>query len=98
MYNNIGSKIKALAWIECILGSIACVIIGLFFWEREYAGGTAFSFIVLGPLLSWLLSLVTYGFGELIEKTQEIAKNTKITARNTATQDVKATKPPKLSD
>ena len=33
--------------------------------------------IVAGPIGSWISSFFVYGFGELIEKTSEIAENTK---------------------
>jgi hypothetical protein len=32
--------------------------------------------MALGSLISWISSLALYGFGELIEKTAEIARNT----------------------
>ena len=33
--------------------------------------------IIVGPLAAWVSSWLLYGFGELIEKTTEIAENTR---------------------
>lgn len=33
--------------------------------------------LIVGPLFSWTSSFVMYGFGELIDKSTEIAKNTR---------------------
>ena len=41
--------------------------------------GAGVAVIVLGSLLSWVGSFMMVGFGELIEKTTEIAENTRRT-------------------
>lgn len=80
MYKNIGKKIKVLAVVVCILGILISIgaAIGLFItadnvWDGEelfIAGGIAA--LVIGPVISWLLSFFTYGFGELVDKAASI--------------------------
>lgn len=93
MYKNIGRKIKGFAKSICAIGIIASVIWGIFFiinvaLSTEVLNGnvaigivisiiSAVLIITFGSLISWLGSLCLYGFGELIEKTAEIAENTK---------------------
>ena len=70
MYENIGGKIKSVAQALCLLGIILSVIIGLFFLVQ---GGIniliGLSIIVIGAILSWLSSFLSYGIGQLIENS-----------------------------
>ena len=43
----------------------------------DIGSGVGLVVIIVGCLGSWIGSFFTYGFGELIEKTTEIAENTK---------------------
>ena len=86
MYSNIGKKLKGLAKALFIIDTIAVIIIGiafvgtglLYYRILQYRffifGGIAT--IVIGPVLSWISSWFLYGFGELIDKTSIIARNT----------------------
>lgn len=74
-FNNIGDKIKTLAVVVSIIGIIGSVIGGLFLLEYDTLTGLLTAF--LGSVLSWVSAFFVYGFGELIVKTTEIAKNTK---------------------
>ncbi len=78
MFNNIGSRIKALAKVICWLGIIISVITGIIGiingTEQSIVSGVIT--IIFGPLASWLGSFFAYGFGQLIENTDEIRKNT----------------------
>lgn len=83
MFYNIGKKIKSLASILCWGGIIAHVIaaiimigIGVDDHEDELI---VFGVILLfvGPLMSWINSFFIYGFGELIDKTCDIERNTR---------------------
>ena len=38
--------------------------------------------ILLGPIVAWVSSWTLYGFGELVDKTCEIAENTKNAMNN----------------
>lgn len=75
MYDNIGVKIKVLAGVTCIIGAIAAVIIGCMALYDELIG-IGLLIMILGPIVAWIASWLLYGFGELIEKTCDIARNT----------------------
>lgn len=80
MFDNIGGKIKTLAKIICWIGIIASVISGIALMasgaNRYYSGPgpvlLGILTIVFGSLASWIGSFFTYGFGQLIENTDEI--------------------------
>jgi hypothetical protein len=92
MYSNIGGKLKTLAKVVALIGTIISVIVAFYCFNlydksRVYIGNVVqdvnnglllagFSFLIIGSLFSWVSSLGLYGFGELIEKTTEIARNT----------------------
>ena len=78
MYDNIGRKLKGLATAFFIIGSVITVIIGfLYIASSEFLILTGVLYLVLGPLASWCISLVLYGFGELIDKISDIEVNTR---------------------
>ena len=79
MYTNIGAKIKVLAKVLAWIGIIGSAIYGGFIIgtaESFYGILIGIAYIVIGGVASWISSWVLYGFGELIEKTTEIADNT----------------------
>ena len=85
MFNNIGAKIKVLAQVWAWIGIIVSVIVGFYLIiqgsgvHRGGGGevvGVGIGILIGGALWSWISSWGLYGFGELIEKTTEIAKNT----------------------
>ena len=79
MYDNIGSKIKGLAQVVFIVGAAVSFLVGFVLATADGNGGSVamgIFYMILGPVLSWLCSLCLYGFGELIEKVSEIARNT----------------------
>ncbi len=79
MYNNIGSKIKGLVKL-IVYGGILLLFIGgwiLFFvlLDRRATEDIAFIGIIIafiGPVICWLSGFFLYGFGELIDQTQQI--------------------------
>lgn len=75
MYSNIGGKIKTVAVLGCIIGIIASLIVGiLMISQSSYYNPTVVSgviVIIAGSLVSWIGSFCLFGFGELIEKTDE---------------------------
>lgn len=86
MYKNIGGTIKDLAIALFIFGSILSVVGGVFVIINAdtdkslvILGGIL---IVFGPIFSWIGTLCLYGFGELIEKTCDIAQDTSDIKRN----------------
>ena len=85
LYNNIGKKIKILAFCSFIVGAILSVVFGLYYMFQnngEYDQLTGFMLLVFGPAVAWVNSCLLYGFGELVEHTQYIAANTYALAKN----------------
>jgi len=85
MWDNIGGKIKFLAKIIAWVGISFSIIVGFVLIgigvNYRYGGGLfvgiGFGLIFVGSLVSWVVSWFMFGFGELIEKTTEIEKNTR---------------------
>ncbi|MBE6690988.1 MAG: hypothetical protein E7590_06860 [Ruminococcaceae bacterium] len=77
MYENIAAKIKLLAKIVFGLGALIGLVFAiLLFADVIVDEDLAFLGIIpliFGPVFGWLSSLLVYGFGELIEKTTDIA-------------------------
>lgn len=79
MFANIGRKIKALAWVVCIVGMLGSFVSAVIQWGNsgDYFYGdyasilSGFLTLIVGSLVSWVGSFFCYGFGQLIEKTEE---------------------------
>lgn len=70
MFDNIGSKIKALAKVVCWIGIIFSIIAGIMMATTGSAGVLAgVMTIVIGAVCSWVGSFVLYGFGEMVENS-----------------------------
>ena len=78
MYDNIGEKIKGLAIAFFIVEAIAAVIAGIALMaiDEDLILFGALTLIV-GPVVAWVSSWLLYGFGELIDKTCDIERNTR---------------------
>lgn len=89
MFQNIGKKIKTMAKVICWVGIIGSVVggvimvlsgVGVLQFNAE-AGVAAIMggvlTVVLGSLFSWIGSFMLLGFGEIVEKVDEIAENTR---------------------
>ena len=74
MYENIGAKIKGLAKIIFFIGVIVTAIASIVFIINM--GPIGLILLIIGLIIAWVNSLLLYGFGELIDKVCEIAKNT----------------------
>ncbi|MBR2966660.1 MAG: hypothetical protein IKC52_04245 [Clostridia bacterium] len=74
MFKNISSKIKGFAPFFLCLGILASIITGIVLMVKGAVAGLWIC--LLGPLASWIFSCLFYGFGELIENTSIIVKNT----------------------
>lgn len=76
MYNNIGAKIKGLTKIIVIIEAAIAVSIGLI---MMFADDDTFllglTVTVVGCLTAWISSWLLYGFGEIVENTSIIARN-----------------------
>ena len=71
MYDHIGGKLKKIAKVLYVMGLIASVAagIGVVVMYNFFMG---LAVIALGALVSWALSIAIYGYGELIERFQNI--------------------------
>lgn len=77
MYNNIGGKIKGLTKVIAVMGALAPIVIGLgLMFSDENLFLVGLLVIAVGCLISWISSWLLYGFGELIENTALVARNT----------------------
>ena len=91
MYNNIGKKIKGLAKGTFIAEAVAAIITGFILfvtgldsWEHRDLALVGPLVIALGPIVAWVSSWLLYGFGELVDKTCDIERNTRgISSRET---------------
>lgn len=82
MFENIGGKIKALSKAICWLGIIASVIIAIILWStnsyRSPTIGIGFGVLIGGCVFSYLGSMASYAFGELVENsTRQVEQNNK---------------------
>lgn len=93
MFKNIGGKIKVLAVILTWIGIVFSVLIGALVaiggyaasgfvaGEYTFSGGSAIALgviiAIVGSLSSWIGNFMIYGFGELIDKTTQIARSAK---------------------
>lgn len=86
MFDEIGKKIKTLAKVVCALGICVTCLIGIILiavgGNMRYGGGegmetTGIIILLLGWVVPWIASFFLYGFGELIDKTCEIAETLK---------------------
>ena len=77
LYVDIGSKIKGLAKWSFIVEAVAAIIAGFVMMVSD-EDMILFGLLtmVLGSIVAWVASWLLYGFGELVDKTSEIAKNT----------------------
>lgn len=78
MFKNVGSKIKWLAIILCIIGITLSLLIGLarITIADRYMFITGAAIAIAGSVSSYVICLLIYGFGELIETNKKIAENT----------------------
>ena len=83
MFDHIGGKIKNVAKAVCWSGIVLSIVFGLILLialsTDSLAIGIAVAIpvTVLGAFLSWIGSFTLYGYGELIELTAKIERNTK---------------------
>ena len=94
MFENVGEKIKTFARVIFSLELIASIISGIvIFLNDDDLTFIALLTVILGIIFSWFSALLIYGFGELIEKTCEIAKNTQKEKVGTPLNNVNQNKP-----
>lgn len=89
MFNNVGGKIKIIAKITAWIGIIVCIIYGfVMLVSMEDMALIGLLIMTVGSLLSWISSLVLYGFGELVENSSVFAnkKSTYISKNSEKTE------------
>ncbi|MCR5154385.1 MAG: hypothetical protein K6B75_06005 [Lachnospiraceae bacterium] len=84
LYRNIGRMIKSLAFWLFIVQSVA--VIGWVILYLMKAGSIYVAtqiyvlkgvfILIVGPIISWVISLILYGFGELVDNSSKISVNT----------------------
>lgn len=85
MFTNPGSKIKSYAKVLFWIGAVISIIIGIVviaggFTGRISAGGVLLSLIsgilaaAIGIILSWISVLALYGFGTLVENSDNLVR------------------------
>lgn len=79
MFSNIGGKIKTLAMVLTCIGIIASVSAGISMLATGDEDLVLIGILIaaFGSIVSWVSSFVLYGFGQLIENTDELVKNSK---------------------
>ena len=83
MFYNISEKIKTAAKVFTILGIVCSIIYGILLWiETNFLVGILL--MIIGGVCSWVGSFMMYGFGELIECAQRIARNTRPSVNTSA--------------
>lgn len=70
MFNNIGGKLKILAWVVFICGAACSIISGIVLLSTEETLFEGIILLIAGPIASWVGSFTTYAFGELIESNK----------------------------
>lgn len=70
MFDNIGGKLKILAWVVFICGAVCSIISGIVLLVNAITL-SGFIFLIVGPLICWVVSFPLYGFGVLIENSEK---------------------------
>lgn len=88
MFDNVGEKIKGMARFVFIAGIVASAIGAIVLWanNNSYTPTVLSGILVLvsGTISSWITAILVYGFGELIESTQDIRRTLKGTEKDSA--------------
>lgn len=76
MFDNPGTKIKKVSIILFLITSIVCIILAFVlgieikYHYSHFNAGIFFGFILGGPLISYVCTLLLVGFGELVENSK----------------------------
>lgn len=95
LYRNIGKTLKLLAVWGFIVEAVVAMIVGVvLFWfgivdpGREMIILMGVLLVVLGPVVAFLLSLIPYCFGEIVDKLCAIECNTRRDGEEEATLNI----------
>ena len=84
MFKNIGKKIKLFAVVSVYISLAIFLWLGIYIMLEYKMYVVGIITIILGVLASWISQFLLYGFGELVDKTTEIANNSTIQLIETA--------------
>lgn len=83
MFQNPGHKIQGVAMALFVLEVLASISTGLLIVaNNSHDAIWALLIIIIGITISWIFSLLLYGFGELIIRNAQTARNTALLARH----------------
>lgn len=86
MFKNSSNNIKTVAEVICFIGVLFSVFFGIAkILNTEVLLGI--SIIILGSLSFWVVSLILYGFGELIENSHTLIETLKQNNTNNSTKN-----------
>ena len=74
MFFNVGEKIKVVARVWCFIGIVVSVVTGLALCALD--GDLVLIGLIItiaGSLISWISSLVVYGFGQMVSNSDILA-------------------------
>ena len=72
LFDNSGEKIKLLSVILFFINSAIWIALGIIALTRLGTKGyIGLIYILLGPILSWITSIMLYGFGEIISNSKK---------------------------
>ena len=91
MFNEIGKKIKVLAKLFFILEVITLVVVSILLMisNRNFVF-PGIMIMLIGSLVAWITACFAYGFGELIDKTSEMAHNTHLLEKSMRKKEMSA--------
>lgn len=70
MYDNVGNKLKTISVLFMVLGVLLSIVTGIILIVISNSFMLyGVIIIIIGPILSWIGSLVLYGFGQLVENS-----------------------------
>ena len=100
MFENIGDKLKTLASVICWVGvAISVSIVGYLLLlnpNNTFILIISLIILIVGPLISWLLTCCLYAFGELVSKTCKISEHLQAGIKQTT--EITPTTSPETSD
>lgn len=93
MYNNVGQKIKGVAIGLFLSEAVGAIVSGiaLMATDEDFIL-LGILLLVVGPFVAYLMSLFVYGFGELIEKTADVAEKAQFNPQKNVKKATKESK------
>lgn len=73
MFEDIGNKIKTITEVFLAMGIICCIILGIVIIN---SGSILYGLliIIIGSFSCWIFSLLSYGFGQLLENSDKLVE------------------------